>query len=183
MGCTSPPVPLRRRLVGSPPLGFGAPHDGDVRAMRASFAGVFRCVSVRFGVFLCVYVSFHVRLNALFQSICLLVWRNNSCLQPSKGEFARCALFAFQRSQWWPELFFVLALSLLWWSAATVWVLWALIECLVLFVAVLRCSALSWATQWRLEQCVFSFFLLLKTACDQARQLFRSCVSTHLWWG
>ena len=95
MGCTSPPVPLRRRLVGSPPLGFGAPHDGDVRAVRASFAGVFRCVSVCF----CVYVSFHVRLNALFQSICLLVWRNNSCLQPSNGEFARCALFAFQRSQ------------------------------------------------------------------------------------
>ena len=75
------------------------------------------------------------------------------------------------------SFFFVLALSLLWWSAAIVWVLWALIECLLLFVAVLRCSAFSWATQWRLEQCVSLFFLLLKTACDQAKQLFRSCVS------
>ena len=178
MGCTFPPCPVETPVSRLPPPLWALVHlmMGTYarcgRVLRASFVA-FRCVSVCFFVF----VSFHVRLNALFQSICLLVWRNNSCLQPSNGEFARCALFAFQRSQWWPELFFVLALSLLWWSAAIVWVLWALIECLLLFVAVLRCSALSWATQWRLEQCVSLFFLLLKTACDQAKQLFRSCVS------
>ena len=57
MGCTSPPCPVETPVSRlPPPLGFGAPHDGDVRAARASFAGVFRCVSVCFCVSLCLFL-------------------------------------------------------------------------------------------------------------------------------
>ena len=65
MGCT-PPVPFRRRLVGFPHLWalvllMMGTYVRCGRVLWASFVA-FRCVSV----FLCVYASFHVRLNALF---------------------------------------------------------------------------------------------------------------------
>ena len=65
-----PPCPVETPVSRPPPLlGFGAPHDGDVRAVRASFSGVFRCVSVCFCVFLCVYVSFHERIMPFLEDL------------------------------------------------------------------------------------------------------------------
>ena len=111
MRCTTPPVPLRRRLVGFPPLGFGALHDGDVRLcerfLRARFAGVFLRVSVCFSVFVFIFMLDQM---LIFRAFLCLPWRSssNSGLQSSNSEFARCAVFAFQRSQWWHELFLCL---------------------------------------------------------------------------
>ena len=43
MRCTTPPAPLRRRLVGfPPPLGFCAPHVGDVVGVRSIFRALLR---------------------------------------------------------------------------------------------------------------------------------------------
>ena len=42
MRCTPPPAPLRRRLVGFPPLGFFAPHAWDVVCVRSIFWALLR---------------------------------------------------------------------------------------------------------------------------------------------
>ena len=45
MRCTTPPpAPLRRRLVGFPPLGFCAPHVGDVDGVPSIFWVLFGLV-------------------------------------------------------------------------------------------------------------------------------------------
>ena len=160
MGCTSPPpVPLRRRLVGSPLLGFGAPHDGDVRAVRANFAGVFRCVSLRFGVFLCVYVSFHVRIMLFFRAFVCLFRATTAVFNPQTVSLHVVPSLLFSAHSDGLSFFFVLALSLLWWSAAIVWVLWALIECLVFCssAAVQRSFLGNTVTAWAMRVSVFSF--------------------------
>ena len=58
MGCT-PPCPVETPVSRPPPsLGFGAPHDGDVGAVRACgrFSGVFGRLSLCFAASAFVFV-------------------------------------------------------------------------------------------------------------------------------
>ena len=134
MGCTSPPVPLRRRLVGSPFWALVHLMMGTYvrcgRILRASFVA-FRCVSLRFGVFLYVYVSFHVRIMLFFRAFVCLFRVATAVFNPQTVSSHVVLSLLFSAHSDGLSFFFVLALSLLWWSAAVVWVLWALIECLV----------------------------------------------------
>ena len=178
-----PHVPLRRRLVGFPPAGFwctswwGCACGASAfcgRVLRARFAGVFLRVSVCFSVFVFIFMLDQM---LIFRAFLCLPWRSssNSGLQSSNSEFARCAVFAFQRSKWWHELFLCLLRA----SCDRARQLFESCEhssSAMLFCSTDGVQCYFLGAQWRLEQCASLFFLLLKASCDQTPQLFRSCV-------
>ena len=117
MGCTSPPCPVETPVSRLPPfwalvhLMMGT-YVRCGRILRASFVA-FRCASLRFGVFLCVYVSFHVRIMLFFRAFVCLFRATTAVFNPQTVSSHVVLSLLFSAHSDGLSFFFVLALSLL----------------------------------------------------------------------